>query len=218
MHFGRTNKVRAIGLALLLFCCAIVLAAGARADGQVTELRPYRAGGWLRAVVRAHDLLDDRTRSTVESGLPGTCIYGLRLEDRSGRLLAETFVERTLRYDLWENTYLLQQEDVTSPYSNLAAADSALSYLADCGICPLNRLEGSAEYRIVVRIAVRPLATEDRERLSRYVSRTTAGEGEEVSIDLGALFNHIIGEKGKSKRVVEHSGLYFRLAELEEVP
>lgn len=203
---------------LLLCLCTLLILARAEAAGQVTEIRPVRNHEWLRAVVRARDLLDERTRLTIESGLPGTCIYELRLEDRAGRPVAEQYVERTLRFDLWESRYLLGEDEEERQLPTLAAADSALSYLADCSICPLDRLQTNAEYRLVVRIAVRPLAPEDRRRLSRYVSRTSGSGGEEVAFDLSGVFNHIIGEKGKSRQVVQHAGAYFRLTDVEEIP
>jgi hypothetical protein len=132
--------------------------------------------------------------------------------------VAEQYIELTLRFDLWENRYLLEDIDGAHPFPNLAAADSALSHRVGCGIASVAALQSSTEYRIVVRIAVRPLAPEDRRRLSRYVSRTSGGGREEVAFDLSGVFKHILGEEDRARPVVQHFGPYFRLAEIEEVP
>lgn len=190
----------------------------AAAVGQITELRLFRSGGALHAEVRSRDLLDERTRSTIESGLPGTGLYLFRVEDRAGRAVAEIVVERTLRFDLWENRFLLEGEEATRALQSSAEADSAFSHLADCVLGPLHRLQPGTEYRVVVQIAVRPLAPEDRRRLSRYVSRTSGGGGEEVALDLSVVFGRILGEKSKARPSVQHTGPYFRVDELPEGP
>ncbi len=188
------------------------------AAGQITDLRLFRSGGTLHAEVRSRDLLDERTRSTIESGLPGTCLYFFRVEDRAGRAVAEVYVERTLRFDLWENRFLLEGGDQPLSLTSAAEADSAFSHLADRVLGPLHRLPPGKEYRVVVQIAVRPLAPEDRRRLSRYVSRTSGGGGEEVALDLSVVFGRILGEKSKSRPSIQHTGPYFRVDDLSEGP
>ena len=186
--------------------------------GPATDLRLFRAGGWLHAEVRARDLLDERTRLTIESGLPGTCLFQVRVEDRSGRTIEERYVERTLRFDLWENRYLLEGDGEPIALPTREEADSAFSHVADCRLAALTRLSPSGEYRVVVQIAVRPLAPEDRQRLSRYVSRTSGGGGEEVALDLGVVFGRILGEKSSSRPTVRHAGPYFRVETVPEQP
>jgi hypothetical protein len=206
------------GLVRLLGLCAILLATEARAAGQVVEVRPFLSEGWLRAEIQARDILDERTRSTIQSGLPGTCIYQLNLEDRAGRVVAERYIELTLRFDLWENFYILDDIEGAHTFPTLAAADSALSHRPDCGISAITSLQSDVEYRIIVRIAVRPLAAEDRRRLSRYVSRTSGGGHEEVAIDLSGVFQHILGDEGKTRPLIEKVGPLFRLGEIRGTP
>lgn len=204
-----------LGISIFLAGAGSVAGAG---PGQVTDLRPFRSGGSLCVEIRARDLLDERTRLTVESGLPGTCLYLLRVEDRGGRAVLERFVERTLRFDLWENRFLLEDERGARALPSRAAADSAFSHLADCALGPLTRLHAGQEYRVVVQIAVRPLAPEDRRRLSGYISRTSGGGGEEVALDLSVVFRGILGGKARSKPSAQHAGPFFRVDELPEGP
>lgn len=204
-----------VGIAIFLGGARPAASAG---TGQITDLRPFRAGGSLCVEIRARDLLDERTRLTIESGLPGTCLYLLRVEDRGGRAVLERFVERTLRFDLWENRFLLEDERGARALPSRAAADSAFSHLADCALGPLSRLHSGQEYRVVVQIAVRPLAPEDRRRLSGYVSRTSGGGGEEVALDLSVVFRGVLGGKGRAKPSVQHAGPYFRIDQVPEGP
>ncbi len=196
----------------------ILIGREAFAAGAITDLRLFRRQDLVRAEVRATGLLDERTTLTVESGLPGTCLYLFRLEDRAGRAVAERYLELSLRFDLWENRYLLQSGDGTIALPTLAAADSALSYLPGAEICPLSRLRSGDEYRLVLQIAVRPLAPEDRERLSTYVNRNSAGGREEVAVDLGALFGRVMEEKEGARQVVRQASPFFRATDLPEAP
>lgn len=216
MRRQRTHRLSPV-LCAAAAALTVTLAYGAP-TGLVTDLRLSCDGGWLHAEVRARDLLDERTRLTIESGLPGTCLFQLRLEDRTGRPIEERYVERTLRFDLWENRYLLEEGDEPRALPTREAADSAFSHVADCRLVALSRLLSNGEYRVVVQIAVRPLAPEDRQRLSRYVSRTSAGGGEEVALDLGVVFGRILGEKSSSRPTVRHVGPFFRVADLPGQP
>ena len=195
-----------------------LLAAPASGQGSVTELLLFRSGESLRAEVHARDLLDERTTATIESGLPGTCVYMLRLEDRSGRLVAERYVERSLRFDLWENRYLLESAEGTLALPTLAAADSAISCLANYDLCPVSRLRSTEEYQLILQIAVHPLAPDDRERLSRYVSRSSGGDGEEVALDLSGLFGREMEDQGSARQVMGRASHFFRAGDLREAP
>ena len=196
----------------------ILLGSEAFAAGTVTDLRLFRDQDAVRAEVRATGLLDQRTALTIESGLPGTCLYLFRLEDRAGRTVAERYLEFSLRFDLWESRYLLRNGEETLALPTLAAADSAISHLPGAEVCPLSRLRPGDEYRLVLQIAVRPLAPEDRERLSRYVSRNSAGGREEVAVDLSALFGRVMEEKESSRQIVRQMSPFFHTADLPEAP
>jgi hypothetical protein len=186
--------------------------------GRVEDLRLFRCGGWLRAEIRALDLLDPRTTSTIESGFPGTCVYRVVLEDRTGRAVAQRYVAQSLRVDFWENRYRLEGPDGTRTFPGLAPADSALSHLASCAVCPVTQLRSGEEYRLVVLIAVRPLAPADREHLSRYVTRNRGLDNEDVTLDLEAIFARVFGAPEEDGGVIRHAGPFLRVADLPEEP
>ena len=168
--------------------------------------------------MRAQDLLDERTTLTVESGLFGVCVYWLRLEDRSGGLVAERWVERSLWFDMWENLYVLASEEGTLGLPTLAAADSAISRLVNYDLCPLSQLQSTEEYRLTLQVAAGPLGTERKKRLSRYVNRASAGGDGAISLDLDALFGHVMGETESPRPVIGRVSEFFRAGDLRETP
>jgi hypothetical protein len=194
-----------------------LLAAPALGQGSVTELLVYQTGGAIRAEVRAHDLLDERTTQTIESGFPGVCLYVLRLEDRSGRLVAERQVERSLRYEPWQDCYLLTSDGDVLALPTLAAADSAISCLANCDLCSTSRLGPTEEYQVSLQIAVQPLASDRGEGLFGPVSGRAA-EPDGVALDLQALFGRTAQEKSASGQLIGRSSPFFRAADLREAP
>jgi len=188
------------------------------ADGVVEEARLYRQEGWVRVEVRAGDLLDARTASTVDSGLPGTCVYSLRLVDPDERAVAERILELSLLLDLWENRYILDGPRGRHVFATLAAADSAWSHIDAVDLCRGPELSPGLAYRLHVQIAVQPLAPEVRQQLSRYVSSHSSRNREELSLDLGALFGRILGGGSAGKDHVRYTSPPFRAADLEVRP
>ncbi len=205
----------------LLLLGALGLLAGVEAllaNTEVTDLRVSRQEVWLCIDMQARELLDEHTALTVDSGLPGTCLYHIRLEDDQHTVAAEHYVEQSLRLDLWENRYILEGPNGRREFATLAAADSAWSRLEHHSICLLEQLQADRRYRVVIQIVVQPLATADRERLSRYVSRHSGSNSEELALDLGALFSRVLGGKGGGDQVLRHDGPFFAIRELEEGP
>jgi hypothetical protein len=183
--------------------------------GIVTELLLYRTGESLRTDVTARGLLDERTAQTIESGLPGICVYLLRLEDRLGHLVVERHVERSLNYDTWRESYLLAGENGSLTLPTLAAADSAISRLANCELCPVSRLRSSEEYRLLLQIVVLPLASDDGVSLSGYVSDRT-GDAEGPALDLNVLFGHAVQDSTIARRVIGRTSPFFHASDLRD--
>ena len=197
----------------------LVLTAAAPAPTAVVkEMHLFRQAGGVRVDLTAENLLDERTALTVDSGLPGTCLMHLRLEDREASAIAEQFLEWTLRFDLWENVYRLEGPHGSRVYPTMAAADSSWSRLRSHLVCPSDRLHADRDYRLVVRVAVEPLAPEDRERLGRYVRRNAGGAGEALAVDLGAAFSRLFGGGRAPESALDAATEYFRIGDLERRP
>lgn len=200
-----------------------LLATGGGSAGAVDSIErfePFLHQDDLCIDLVAHGIMDERTAMTIDSGLPGTCAFFLRVEARGPRVVAELLLERTLRFDLWENLYVLEEGNTRSSFETLASADSALFRLDAVPLLPVARLVASEEYRILVDIDVQPLAQEDRERLRRYVSRNsnTAGNNEELVLDLGAVLTNLFGKRAHRTDTLVHQTPYFRPSDLEVEP
>jgi hypothetical protein len=124
----------------ILLLMILGVATMATADDRVTLLRPFPQNDRLFVELQAAELLNDRTASTIDSGLPGSCVYHIQIVDSDDHTLAERIVDLTLRLDLWENVYLLDDPAGTTTLTSLAAADSAWSHLPGVDLCALSRL------------------------------------------------------------------------------
>ncbi len=202
----------------LLVAGLLLAASGAFGSAAVTDLRAHRRNGQLRLELHAVELMDERTASTIDSGLPGTCVYYISLLDSEDKIQSERLAEFHLRLDLWENSYQLNCPNGLHSFVSLAAADSAWSHLPDLDICETAALDPLADYHFQVRISVQPLAPKDQDRLSRYVTESGSGKREELALDLGALFGRLLkGSRGGRDETRFTSGS-FRIGDLEERP
>ncbi len=185
---------------------------------EMANLTPYREAGRLRVNLEARQLLDAPTASTIDSGLPGTCVYRLGLESLDGAVIKEQLLTFSLRLDLWENLYILDGPEGQTNFSSLAAADSAWSRLRDIDICGLDRLASDEEYRLRVQILVQPLGPEQRARLSNYVSSNSGRNRDELALDLGAIFGRLIGGDDGGEDHSVFTSTSFRPTGLEAAP
>lgn len=188
MVSARTFLGAGLTFLLLMHCCT-PLATAAR----VQSATPRHDDGWLVVDVRTSELLDERTRSTVESGLPGSCVLLVELREGSDTVAATRAIERSLAFDLWENVVRLLEGKQERVFASMAAADSAWSRFDAVRLKPWNTLEIGATYRIQVRVHVQPLGAEERERVSQWVSQSSEGERREFAIDVGGLVKRFMG-------------------------
>lgn len=200
--------------------CAGQLVGGGQVFGaaRIEDARLFRSRRWLRAEIRGLDLLDPATTSTIESGYPGTCAYYVFLEDRAGRIVSEQHILRSLSRELWEIRYVLEDPDGARMFPGLAVADSAISHLPSCAVCPVTRLRSGEEYRLVVVIDVRPIGPEDRRHFSGYLTHDNSSENEDAPVNLGAMLTRVFGTPQESERVIRHVGPFIRVADLPEEP
>ena len=210
--------IRGIGALAAAFLLAY--SGSVRGEGEITRFEPFLHGDDLCVDLVARGLMDERTAMTIDSGLPGSCAFLLRVEARGPRVVAERLLERTLRFDLWENVYVLEQANVRRTFPTMASADSALFELDDFVLGPRTQLSVSEEYRVLVVIDVQPLAQEDRERLRRYVSRNSSGSGnsEELVLDLGAVLSKVFGKSSERRDTIVYETPFFRPSDLEVEP
>lgn len=199
--------------ALALWTLVVLLAVPVRA-GRVLDARPHRDDGWLSVSVRTDRLLDARTRSTVESGLPGSARLLLELRDTSNEVAARRAIERVLEFDLWEGVARVRDGLDETIYPSIAAADSAWARFPAIRLVPFDRVDADEGYRVLIRIEVESFGNEERERVSRYVSESERGDRRELAFDLGGLVGRLVGS-GKDEGDAVWQSPVFRPADLE---
>lgn len=207
------------GIAVLLFL-ALAAAVSVRADqpgATLTRAEVYARDGWLHADLHLRDLIDHRTRSTIDSGLSGICAYEVTLLDGGSRVAGQRWVLH-LEHDLWEDRYLVRGPDGDRELASLAAMDSVVSFLEGVRLAPLGRLDQQREYRLRVTVEVQPLAAEDQDRLASYISRRGDRSREELDLDLGSLFGRLFSGGSGGATALDATGGGFRIGGLERRP
>ena len=199
------------GILLLLSAATLAVAA----PGVVAvDVRAH--AGWLEADIQFANLIDLRTASTIDSGLPGICAYEVAVVGPSALIVGRRTWTLRLDHDLWEDRYLVTGPDGEQEVAGLAAMDSVCSLLEGVRLLPLDRLDPDTEYRLTVSVEVLPLASVDSHRLSRYLSRRGGGAREELDLDLGSLFNRLFKGGRTGRTTVAHTGPSFRPRTLDE--
>ena len=95
--------------------------------GEVVDAQVRKEAGWLVADLQLAELLDERTLSTVESGLPGSCLLEVELRDDRSDVRIVRRLERTLEVDLWEDVVRMIESGRELAFASIAEADSAWS-------------------------------------------------------------------------------------------
>jgi hypothetical protein len=207
-------SARALLAAAFTVAAVVPVARAAR----VERIEVFRGGGWLYCEVGASDLLDARTRSTVESGLPGFCSYRFDVREEGGGSVGTVMLTLRLRLDLWAGLYLLSGPQGELSLPTLAAADSACSHPARVRLLPLSRLQPARSYRLRVEITVEPLGGSDQARISRYVRQSSGEAGDEFALNVGGLLGRFLGGAQRQPRGAPGESAPFRWSDLREVP
>jgi len=203
----------------------LLLVLGASSPAQAEQSRAalvgveaYARDGWLHADLHLRDLIDDRTRSTIDSGLSGVCAYEVTLLDGRSRVVTRRRWVLHLEHDLWEDRYLVRGPEGDRELASLAAMDSVVCRIEGLRLTPLSSLSQEREYRLRVTVEVQPLAAEDQDRLASYVSRRGDRSREELDLDLGSLFGGLFSGGGGGSTSLDAIGEGFRLRGLELRP
>ncbi len=195
MHHSRPGIVVVLALAAML-------AAGGPARAQDAG-RPRVLGaelavrdGWLVADIRLSGLIDQRTASTIDSGLPGICGYEVTLHGPGDQVRERLTWTLRLEHDIWEDRYLVRGPDGAREVASIAAMDSAAAHIADLQLIPVAELGPDRQYHLQLSVEVLPLGAEAEDRLTHYLSRRGGGSREEMDVDLGSLFSRVFGGGG----------------------
>jgi hypothetical protein len=200
---------------LVLLFAATTTYAAARVENVAVQTE----GDWVACSFHVADLLDDRTASTIASGLSGTCLFRLAIVDAGDRVVGQRLWQWQLSRDLWEDRYVVSGADGAHTFVSLAQADSFCARAERVRLMPRERLRPDRSYRVAVSVEVQPLGAEDQDRLSQYVNRKGGnGDREEVDLDLRAFFGGLFGRGGSGRERISYVGPEFRAVDLKERP
>jgi hypothetical protein len=188
--------MRALGVGTTAAGILALWTTTALAEARVERVVVYRDGGWLACDVAATGLLDARVRSTVESGLPGSCVYRLVLSREGDGELARVLWATSLQLDLWSERFLLTDPREARQFDAWQSADSALAHPRGLRLVQLEGLPRDRALRVSVDVLVEPLGPAERARLARYVSESSAAGADEFAVDIGGLLGRFLGRKG----------------------
>jgi len=180
-------------LARLLVLVLGLTCVGAADAGQVIEAEVRHEGEWLVVDLQLAELLDARTLSTVESGLPGSCLLEVELREQNADAIVIRRLERSLELDLWEDVVRLIEDGREFVFNSIAEADSAWSAWPSVRLAQWASLAQDRTYQLRVAVHVQPLGSEERERVSRWVSESERNDRRDFSIDMGGLVRRFFG-------------------------
>ena len=180
-----------MGLALLSLW---LLPATTIAQTRIDQLEVYRSDGWLVCEIRSSEMMDSRIRSTVESGLPGACLYDLRLKWSDNGEILRLPLKLSLRLDLWEDTYYVEGAGQQESFASLDRADSAWAHLGGVRLMRLDQLDANRSLELEVVLLVSPLGAEQRAWIDDYVSQANRNQRNELSLNLGGFLKKVFGK------------------------
>lgn len=180
---------------LLAFSFLMMLPGGARSQTVIERLEVFRSDGWLACEIRSGQMMDERIRSTVESGLPGACLYDLRLKWSDNGEVLHLPVRLSLRLDLWEESYYVEGAGLSEQFATIDMADSAWAHLDEVRLLRLDQLDANRPLELEVVLLVSPLGAEQRAWIDDYVSQANRNQRNELSLNLGGLLKKVFGNQ-----------------------
>lgn len=190
--------------------------------------RPWTEEGLLMVDLEVVTLFTPEVRQTLGSGFTSTVAIRLTLREAgSERLVAENRFTREIRYDVWDETYLVTTYSDQGTGRHLAVTlDEVEDYcrrIDEFRFCDLDRLEENKAYLITMDVLLVPISQEQLEQTKRWVEESGSAGGESdrrggLGIFFGSMLNIFIGRSTgvNEDRFVFVTGS-FRLADVEQV-
>jgi hypothetical protein len=190
--------------------------------------RPWTVEGLLMVDIEVVTLFTPEVRDTLGSGFTSTVATRLTLrETGSERVVAGNRFTREIRFDVWDETYLVTTHSDQGTGRTLAGTldevEDFCRRISEFRFCGLGRLESDKAYYIALDILLVPISQEQLEQTKRWVEES--GEEDEggsqrggLGIFFGSMMNVFIG---RSTGVDEDRFAFvtepFRLADVQRV-
>lgn len=185
----------------------MVCAGGAVADERpvVSGASPYVSGSQIVCDVSCGGLLSDRIVGTVTSGLPAVVELLYTIEARGGDLVENGIYSFELRYDVWEDVYSIVSGDSTRTFGSFEEMGAAIDHMRGVSIVPVEMVDPSVEYAVLLTVAVHPLTGSEKRRVEGFVEESVGARSHqswrEQVLNINELINRFFSrDKGVSNR------------------
>jgi hypothetical protein len=208
---------------LFLTAMLLFLAGSSLAGAEPKKVDPvFRVqGGVLQASFRLPGVLDEELRERVNSGLTNRILLTAWLESSDGKWKGgETILSLQAVYDVWEETYIIQRQDVRGASKKVFREQTAfVSELTKVDNLPLlqpQQLDQSKKYILRVVVSVNPPSKELVEKAKEYLSDPEGTKRLSTSRTVFGSFarTFIPSAIGESGQVHEYASMPFTPASL----
>ncbi len=212
---SKTHGYRLRRFALCLMVLALfgeAIAGETKQPIQIRDLRVRANDGHLVLEFRADNLINEKIKGTIQSGLPAAVEFEIRLLRGRGEILRKKFF-RTLTYDIWSERYSIQFEDTTEVFTRFDAMLARISHCTDMLITTLNRLDRLARYTVKLRATVLPVSFRQNQKLSGWLEAsekeddiTSEERASGFKFNISRLISFFMGNRpgrGRTSRWVE---------------
>jgi len=210
-----------------LIAAIVIIAAGAGGVAAeerpfVSEVSPYVRDGSVVCDVRSGGLFSERIVGTVQSGLPAVMEVIYAFETRGGKTVGSGVHSFELSYDVWEDVYTVTAGDSTETFTGPGGLDDLNAYvefLRAVLVAPVDHLDPSLEYTLLITIAVHPLTGSEEQRVEGLVEESVGVRSHqswrEQLLSINELINRFFSrDKGATNRSDVFQSSFFAPGEL----
>ena len=144
--------------------------------------------------IHVENLFSERIAGTVQSGLPALVELLYRLFEGKGSVVHQGLVAYELRYDVWEDRYVVTDVDSMVFYPTFETMKDAMQNIRGVAWGEVDLLEPEHEYAIEIGIAIHPLRGKDKRDIEGWVSENVSGGATESQrtqmLNLNELIEH----------------------------
>ncbi len=173
LHGYRLQILVGCFLALLVF--GETFAGDSRKPIHIRDLQVRAENGHLVLAFRADNLVSEKIKSTILSGLPAAVEFEIRLLRGKGEMIRKSYF-RTLSYDIWSEKFSIQFEDTTEVFRSFEAMLTRISRCTDMLITPLNRLDRLSRYTLKLRATVLPVSFRQNQKLAGWLEASETSD------------------------------------------
>jgi hypothetical protein len=170
---------------LLLALFAASLAHAQDDKPEVQRMRFIERGDSLTVTTAIARLFDTAAYDALENGFQSTVVIRMWVYPRdSTEPVGGALIQRTVRYDLWDEQYVLTDQDRRLvKVKHKADALKLLTTLEDVPVARLSELPYDQVFMLAMIVELNPVSKETLAEVRRWVSQSTGG-----GVDRGGAF------------------------------